>query len=73
MVHITVPRRFRDEVLSEKVLGRTFIKVYYAISPTLIKWFGKYSWFVDSCKSILDKAVTKLQENGFDNTPYEDK
>lgn len=70
---VWVLRRFRDEVLSEKVLGRTFVKVYYAISPTLIKWFGKYSWFVDSCKSILDKAVTKLQENGFDNTPYEDK
>ena len=38
-------RRFRDDTLSKTCLGRLFIRVYYAISPTIIKWFGHTKWF----------------------------
>ena len=34
-------RRFRDEILKKHMLGRMFIRCYYAISPYLVKWFGK--------------------------------
>ena len=33
-------RRFRDNMLAESRPGRAFIRVYYAVSPTLVKWFG---------------------------------
>ncbi|MDO5478959.1 MAG: CFI-box-CTERM domain-containing protein [Clostridia bacterium] len=33
-------RRFRDDTLAKTWYGRMFIRVYYAVSPTLVKWFG---------------------------------
>lgn len=66
-------RRFRDYTLAESWYGRTFIHTYYAISPTLVKWFGKSRWFKALCLSPLDKLVSRLQENGVANTPYQDR
>lgn len=66
-------RRFRDYSLAESMFGRTFIKIYYAISPTLVKWFGKDPFFKKIFKPILDKFVSKLQNNGVASTPYEDR
>ena len=66
-------RRFRDNTLAETWYGRAFIKTYYAISPTLVKWFGKTQWFQKLWRGVLDRMVAKLQDKGFENTPYEDK
>lgn len=66
-------RRFRDYSLAESMFGRTFIKIYYATSPTLVKWFGKDPFFKKIFKPILDKFVSKLQNNGIASTPYEDR
>jgi hypothetical protein len=66
-------RRFRDYSLADSLLGRLFIMLYYAISPTLVKWFGNTKWFKKIWKAILDKMVEKLQRNGFENTPYQDR
>lgn len=38
-------RRYRDYTLAETWYGRAFIRTYYAISPTLVKWFGHTEWF----------------------------
>lgn len=65
-------RRFRDDTLRKTWYGRLFIRVYYAISPTLVKWFGHSKWFRTFWKGKLDKMVAKLQEKGFASTPYED-
>lgn len=65
-------RRFRDEILSNSFLGRAFIKIYYAISPTAVRLFGKQKWFHKLFKSPLDKLVKKLQDNGVESTPYND-
>lgn len=65
-------RRFRDYSLAETWYGREFIKIYYTISPTLVKWFGKAEWFKKMWKPFLDNIVKKLQEKGFDSTPYSD-
>lgn len=70
---VWVLRRYRDRVLSSSYFGSLFVKFYYAISPTLVKWFGKNSMFLKTGKFLLDKIVTKLQNNGFENTPYNDK
>lgn len=66
-------RRYRDHTLSETWYGRVFIKSYYAISPTLVKYFGNKMWFRKVCKAKLDKLVNKLQNNGVASTPYNDK
>lgn len=66
-------RRFRDDILAENLFGRAFIHTYYAISPTLVEWFGETKWFKKLWKSKLDNLVKNLEEKGIDNTPYEDK
>lgn len=66
-------RRFRDNTLASTWYGRAFIHTYYAISPTLVKWFGHTEWFKKMWQGRLDKMVEKLQSDGVESTPYEDK
>lgn len=65
-------RRFRDFTLAESWYGRAFIKTYYAISPTLVKWFGESAWFKNLLHNPLDNLVNKLQQKGIESTPYKD-
>lgn len=66
-------RRFRDDILDETWYGRVFIKCYYAISPTLVKWFGNQKWFRSFWKSRLDTMVSNLNQQGVKDTQYQDK
>ena len=66
-------RRFRDYTLAETWYGRAFIRTYYAISPTLVKWFGHTEWFKKMWKGKLDRMVANLKADGVEDTPYEDK
>ena len=66
-------RRFRDDTLAKTWCGRVFIRVYYTVSPTLVRRFGKCSWFRNLWKPILDRMVEKLNRKGVENTPYEDQ
>ncbi len=66
-------RRYRDHTLSKTLYGRAFIHTYYAISPTLVKWFGKDDWFKRMWQSKLDRMVKKLNATGVENTPYKDR
>ena len=66
-------RRYRDNTLGSSWYGQMFIKLYYAISPTLVKCFGNTKWFIKFWHKQLDKMVYKLNEKGVENSPYEDK
>lgn len=66
-------RRFRDYTLSKTHAGRIFIKLYYAISPKLVKSFGKHSTFKLIFKPMLDNFVNILRHKGYKSTPYIDK
>lgn len=66
-------RRYRDSTLDKTWYGRLFIKVYYSISPHLVKWLGNTAWFKMLWRIPLDKLVNNLKENGVDDTPYIDK
>ncbi|MBE7087667.1 MAG: hypothetical protein E7369_05165 [Clostridiales bacterium] len=66
-------RRYRDNTLATTWYGRAFIRCYYAISPTLVKWFGETKWFKKMWQGKLDRMVKKLQDRGVESTPYEDK
>lgn len=65
-------RRFRDNYLALTWYGRTFIRVYYNLSPTIVKWFGHTIWFNRFWKVELNMIVGKLQRHGIENTPYKD-
>lgn len=66
-------RRFRDNTLATTWYGRAFIHTYYAISPTLVKWFGDTVWFKSMWKPKLDRMVKNLRDQGIEDTPYDDK
>lgn len=66
-------RRYRDYKLDSTWYGRLFIRLYYATSPTLVKWFGHTSWFKKMWKGKLDRMVERLREEGYEDTPYNDK
>ena len=65
-------RRFRDNTLAKRWFGKCFIKAYYAISPSLVKKFGKNYCFNNFWRYVLDVMVKKLNCQGVENTPYED-
>lgn len=66
-------RRYRDYTLAKTWYGRAFIHTYYAISPTIVKWFGNTTWFKKLWRGKLDKMVKKLNNDGISNTLYEDR
>lgn len=66
-------RRYRDQVLRHSFVGRLFIKVYYALSPILVNIFGETELFQKINRYCLDNWVSKLNKNGFDNKPYQDR
>jgi hypothetical protein len=66
-------RRYRDYKLAKTWYGRAFIRLYYAVSPPIVKWFGKTKWFKKMWKGTLDRMVKNLENKGFENTPYNDK
>jgi hypothetical protein len=65
-------RRFRDNTLAKSIIGRRFIKMYYFISPKMIKLFGQKAWFRNLWKPILNKFVHLLKLSGFNDKPYSD-
>ena len=66
-------RRYRDNVLAESWYGIAFIRFYYAVSPTIVRWFGHTKSFRDLIKPKLDQFVSKLNQAGFSNTSYQDR
>ena len=66
-------RRYRDYYLDERWWGRAFIKIYYSVSPKIIKLFGKTIWFHRINKYFLDKKIKKLLDKGYKDTKYNDK
>lgn len=70
---VWILRRFRDYTLDETWYGRAFIKVYYATSPTLVKWFGNTGMFQTLWRGVLNKFISNLKTKGYKDTPYIDK
>lgn len=66
-------RRYRDYTLAETWYGRAFVRAYYTISPTFVKWFGHTEWFKKMWKGKLDRMVANLNAEGVEDTPYVDQ
>jgi hypothetical protein len=65
-------RRYRDETLVRTWYGRAFVKLYYALSPTLVRWFGQSDRFRRMWRGRLDRFVEKLHAEGVSDAPYTD-
>ncbi len=66
-------RRYRDDTLAASWYGRAFIRLYYAISPALVRWFGKTEGFKKMWRGPLDRIVKRLNGGGVEDTPYRDR
>ena len=66
-------RRFRDYTLGATWYGRTFVKLYYLVSPTIVKYFGQTKLFQTFWRKKLDRFVKKLNTQGIASSPYVDK
>lgn len=69
---VWVLRRYRDVNLDGNPFGRMFIKVYYRLSPTMVKVFGKTKLFNAFWRKTLDRKVSRLKKKGYQDTPYYD-
>ena len=68
-----VLRRFRDYGLRKSLIGRAFVRFYYAISPGLVRRFRNAESVKRTSKYVLDYLVGQLKKRGFDETPYYDR
>ena len=69
---VRILRKYRDTMLAGHWWGRAFIKVYYTVSPVLVKHFGERKFFLSFWRKRLDSIVLKLHENGMDGEFYTD-
>jgi hypothetical protein len=70
---VWVLRRYRDNTLSQSLVGRGFVQLYYAWSPALVRRFGNASWFNCMCRSVLDNLIRALRKQGVNDTQYYDR
>ena len=70
--NVWILRRFRDNVLGTNIPGKLFIKIYYSISPLLVKCFGDSALFKSIFKIPLDMLIRVLKNKGVSDTPYKD-
>ena len=66
-------RRFRDQRLSQSLVGRAFISTYYEVSPILVRCLGDNRVFRTTGKIFLDRLVHHLNCKGFSDTNYIDQ
>lgn len=58
---VLVLRRFRDERLSQSILGRIFIRAYYAVSPTMAKHFVPMTPLNQLARRALDGIIRRIE------------
>ena len=66
-------RRFRDFYLADSRGGRILIKLYYIVSPTIVRYLGKNALFQHWGRGILDRFVKILNSHGVSSKPYADR
>lgn len=59
---VLVLRKFRDTILKRSRAGRMFIRIYYAVSPKLVRWFGRTEWFCGFWRGFLDKMIAGIKK-----------
>lgn len=60
---VIVLRNYRDLILHNSALGRTFIRIYYKLSPLIVKTNLLKYWFRRPIRFILNSIVNFLKTN----------
>ena len=58
---VMILRKFRDNTLSSTLLGRIFIKFYYATSPHLVKFLKNQKYINRIIRNLLNEFVNKVK------------
>ncbi len=58
---VMILRKFRDDKLSNNIFGRSFIKIYYKLSPYLVKILKDSIVINRIIRNMLDKFVNKVK------------
>ena len=53
-------RKYRDQVLLKNYFGKLFVKIYYAVSPHLVKKLKNQNKINKLITSLLDKLIEKI-------------
>ena len=61
--NVLVLRRFRDQCLMQNFFGRIFVKIYYFISPKLVKHLSPTSSITKFIRHSLNRFVLVLQSS----------
>ena len=59
---VMVLRGFRDSTLQNSLLGRLFIKCYYAVSPPIAEWLKGHRNIGNLIRKLLNVFVAKLRD-----------
>lgn len=62
---VIVLRKFRDNYLLHRCWGKLFVKVYYTISPFLVRSFYHINIINETSKMILNKFIDYLSKKAF--------
>ena len=65
-------RRFRDDYLEQSRPGRWLVRLYYGVSPALVRLFGDKKGFRTLGRKCLDVLIRRLRRRGIEDTPYTD-
>lgn len=66
-------RRYRDFYLLRRWWGIIFVKIYYYISPKVVKTFGNNNLFKNMWRRYLEDKVKYLEDKGYSDKPYYDR
>ena len=69
---VWVLRRWRDTYLASTTLGPWIIRLYYRVSPIVVRALGRHTWFTSIVRRPLDGFVATLRAAGFSPVPYSD-
>jgi hypothetical protein len=54
------------------MFGRAFVNLYYKLSPSLVRHFGRANWFSRLWRGGLDVLVKLLRDSGVSDAEYDD-
>ena len=60
-------RRFRDECFLPYLLERLMVKIYYAVSPTIVSWLYKTTFTALILRKILNSLAEKFGASDLPN------
>lgn len=70
---VWVLRRWRDHQLASTSSGRQLVRLYYRVSPAVVRAVGNERWFAYAVRRPLDRFVARLRASGYSSLPYSDQ